>query len=58
MWKDSIRNIVGIFQTNILRIIGFYVRRSATVFLNKIIEKCSSKVTSTEQMLKWLKFNT
>ena len=29
MWKDSIRNIVVIFQTNILRIVGFYVRRSA-----------------------------
>ena len=32
MWKDSIRNIVVIFQPNILRIIGFYVRHSATVF--------------------------
>ena len=31
MWKDSIRNIVVIFQTNILRIVGFYVRRSAIV---------------------------
>jgi hypothetical protein len=29
MWKDSIRNIVVIFQTTILRIIGLYVRRSA-----------------------------
>ena len=29
MWKDSIRNIVVIFQPNILRIIGFYVRHSA-----------------------------
>jgi hypothetical protein len=29
MWKDSIRNIVVIFQTTILRIVGFYVRRSA-----------------------------
>ena len=26
MWKDSIRNIVVIFQTTILRIVGFYVR--------------------------------
>ena len=32
MWEDSIRNIVVIFQTNILRIVGFYVRRSATVW--------------------------
>ena len=31
MWKDSIRNIVVIFQPNILRIVGFYVRHSATV---------------------------
>ena len=29
MWKDSIRKIVVIFQTTILRIAGFYVRRSA-----------------------------
>ena len=29
---DSIRNIVVIFQTNILRIVGFYVRHSAIVF--------------------------
>ena len=29
MWKDSIRNIVVIFQITILRIVGFYVRRSA-----------------------------
>ena len=31
MWKDSNRNIVVIFQTNILRIVGFYVRHSAHV---------------------------
>ena len=31
MWKDSIRNIVVIFQPNILRIVGFYVRHSAKV---------------------------
>jgi hypothetical protein len=30
MWKDVIRNIVVIFQTTILRIVGFYVRRLAT----------------------------
>ena len=29
MWKDSNRNIVVIFQPNILRIVGFYVRHSA-----------------------------
>ena len=29
MWKDSIRNIVVIFQTTILRFVGFYVRRLA-----------------------------
>ena len=32
MWKDSVRNIVVIFQTNILRIVGFYVRHSASVY--------------------------
>ena len=31
MWKDSNRNIVVIFQPNILRIVGFYVRHSANV---------------------------
>ena len=31
MWKDSIRNIVVIFQTTILRIVGSYVRHSAIV---------------------------
>ena len=39
MWKDSIRNIVVIFQPNILRIVGFYVRHSATVFLYVCIIK-------------------
>ena len=28
MWKESNRNIVVIFQPNILRIVGFYVRHS------------------------------
>ena len=32
MWKDFIRNIVVIFQPNILRIIGFYVRHSASIY--------------------------
>ena len=36
MWKDSIRNIVVIFQPNILRIVGFYVRHSADV--NSVIK--------------------
>ena len=31
MWKDSISNIVVIFQHNILRIVGFYVRHLASV---------------------------
>ena len=31
MWKDSIRNIVVIFQPIILRIVGFYVRHSAII---------------------------
>ena len=33
MWKDSIRNVVVIFQTTILRIVGFYVRHSAIALL-------------------------
>ena len=32
MWKDSNRNIVVIFQPNILRIVGFYVRHLAMAF--------------------------
>ena len=31
MWKDSLRNIVVTFQTTILIIVGFYVRRLANV---------------------------
>ena len=31
MWKDFDKNIVVIFQTAILRFVGFYVRRSARV---------------------------
>ena len=31
MWKESNRNIVVIFQPNILRIVGFYVRHWAIV---------------------------
>ena len=37
MWKDSIRNIVVIFQTNILRIVGFYVRHSANTFFTNFL---------------------
>ena len=33
MWKDSIRNIVAIFHTTILKIVGFYVRHLAQVFI-------------------------
>ena len=36
MWKDSNRNIVVIFQPNILRIVGFYVRHSAKINLTFI----------------------
>ena len=35
MWKDSIRNIVVIFQPNILRIVGFYVRHSANILVDQ-----------------------
>ena len=31
MWKDSLQNIVVTFQTTILKIVGFYVRRLANV---------------------------
>ena len=33
MWKDSIRNIVVIFQTTILRFVGFYVNRCSAIVL-------------------------
>ena len=36
MWKDSIINIVAIFQPNILRIVGFYVRHSAIVYCSSL----------------------
>ena len=32
MWKYSIRNVVVIFQDTILRVVGFYVRRSSNDF--------------------------
>ena len=43
MWKDSIRNIVVIFQPNVLRIVGFYVRHSAIYCLCSL-QKSSSKI--------------
>ena len=42
MWKDSIRNIVVIFQTTILRLVGFYVRRSAHVTNENSSFSCSN----------------
>ena len=33
IWKDFVRNIVVIIQTNIFRIVGFYVRHSASDLL-------------------------
>ena len=39
MWKDSIRYIVVIFQPNILRIVGFYVRHSANNIFNPYFQQ-------------------
>ena len=51
MWKDSIRNIVVIFQPNILRIVGFYVRHSAFV-LNRIdLEMYTKSAGVSKQLL-------
>ena len=44
MWKDSMRNNVVIFQPNILRIVGFYVRHSA-YDITKDIQNQSFKVS-------------
>ena len=51
MWKDSIRNIVVIFQPNILRIVGFYVRHSAHVIWYKWVGKfkCSQLLAGSSQ---------
>ena len=38
MWKDSIKNIIVTFQTTILRIVGFYVRPSASILCYKAKE--------------------
>ena len=46
MWKDSIRNIVVIFQPNILRTVGFYVRHSAIDIMFK-----ETLLPSVEQLL-------
>ena len=46
MWKESNRNIVVIFQPNILRIVRFYVRHSAYMnFINEwlILERVRQK---------------
>ena len=47
MWKNSIRNIVVIFQPNILRIVGFYVRHSANIFFKEIKKFCPPKHKKT-----------
>ena len=44
MWKDSIRNIVVIFQTTILKFVGFYVRRSATDFCSLCVTSWKMKI--------------
>ena len=46
MWKDSIRNIVVIFQTNILRTVGFYVRHSANVLVSTSMLFCVFQILS------------
>ena len=47
MWKDSIRNIVVIFQTTILRFVGFYVRHLASEYRSKhFLENCSMQFLS------------
>ena len=58
MWKDSIRNIVVIFQPNILRIVGFYVRHWANVVpeLNKQLLCISNYfwVQNYQHYISWL----
>ena len=41
MWKDSNRNIVVIFQPNVLKIVGFYVRHSAKEMINEKTQRPS-----------------
>ena len=42
MWKDSIRNKNVNFQTNILGIVGFYVRHSASEYWISQIANCDT----------------
>ena len=57
MWKDSIRNIVVIFQPNISRIVGFYVRHWAYVdmdfleFLGKSCEECFDNTVLLKKLM-------
>ena len=56
MWKDSIRNIVVIFQPNILRIVGSYVRHWAKVSLKtlgKLETNFSSLLQNPKMKLIW-----
>ena len=46
MWKDSIRKIVVIFQTTILRIVGLYVRQMASDIWLKCLEVATLKLSS------------
>ena len=48
MWKDSNRNIVVIFQPNILRIVGFYVRRSTIESYFTYLEQKSLIIVGTK----------
>jgi hypothetical protein len=48
MWKDSIRNIVVIFQPNILRIVGFFVRHSAIGIKTGIKSEPRTVILSTK----------
>ena len=62
MWKDSIRNIVVIFQPNILIIVGLYVRHSAidTYFQISLIYAfigCSQSVPNLIGSVKLYKTN-
>ena len=54
MWKESNRNIVVIFQPNILRIVGFYVRHSAYVFWKKASDQTAASQDSSLNFLKRL----
>ena len=49
IWKDFFRNIVVIFQTNILKIVRFYVRHSANVCIIQL--NVSSEHSKTKFVL-------